>query len=180
MHIVHNTSSPLLAISLRNALGNNDTAHNRLLIISLNFISIFVSDLPIIAEDNQSPGGSYENLRQIVQAVVQEVLRLPEFYSQKDAGTIATVSHAYDSNSNQAATPFDPKKYEDLLATAVINKVSRRSPYAPIRFEYFVWTLIGARDNFRRNSFCGRFTTWRVRLSIIMCLSTRDLTQSSR
>lgn len=77
-----------------------------------------IVDLPIVEED-QSPGGSYESLRKIIQAVVQEVIRLPEFYNQKNAGTIDAVA-----KDSETLAPFDPKKYEDLLATAVINKVS--------------------------------------------------------
>lgn len=76
-----------------------------------------ILDLPI-AEDDQSPGASYENLRKIIHAVVQEVIRLPEFYNQKNVGTVAAVV-----KDNETSTPFEPKKYEDLLATAVINKV---------------------------------------------------------
>lgn len=77
-------------------------------------------DLPILADD-QSPGGSYENLRKIIRAVVQEVIRLPEFYNQKNVGAIAAV---VKDNEDNTSTPFEPKKYEDLLATAVINKVT--------------------------------------------------------
>lgn len=47
------------------------------------------------------------------------MIRLPEFYNQKDVGAIDVVA----KNNNEASTPFEPKKYEDLLATAVINKV---------------------------------------------------------
>lgn len=74
-------------------------------------------DLPI-AEDDQSPGGSYENLRKIIHAVIQEVIRLPEFYNQKNVGAVAAVE-----KDKQPYPPFEPKNYEDLLATAVINKV---------------------------------------------------------
>lgn len=74
-------------------------------------------DLPIV-EDDQSPGGSYENLRKIIHAVIQEVIRLPEFYNQKDVGVIAAVD-----KDKRPYPPFEPKNYEDLLATAVINKV---------------------------------------------------------
>lgn len=83
----------------------------------LNWIFFPNLDLPII-EDDQSPGGSYENLRKIIHAVVQEVIRLPEFYNQKNVGAVAAVV-----KDNEPSTPFEAKKYEDLLATAVINKV---------------------------------------------------------
>lgn len=75
-------------------------------------------DLPIV-EDDQSPGGSYENLRKIIHTVVQEVIRLPEFYNQRNVGTAAVTIE----KDKETSTPFEPKKYEDLLATAVINKV---------------------------------------------------------
>lgn len=71
------------------------------------------ADLPIVEHD-KSPTISYENLRKIVHTIVQEVIKLPEFYNQKGFSSV---------DANQVQSSFEPKIYEDLLATAVINKV---------------------------------------------------------
>ncbi|XP_031621785.1 probable serine/threonine-protein kinase DDB_G0282963 isoform X3 [Contarinia nasturtii] len=71
------------------------------------------SDLPILEHD-KNPGVSYENLRKIVHTIVQEVIKLPEFYNQKGFSSV---------DANQVKSSFEPKIYEDLLATAVINKI---------------------------------------------------------
>ncbi|XP_055318924.1 uncharacterized protein LOC129576891 isoform X3 [Sitodiplosis mosellana] len=68
--------------------------------------------LPIL-EHEKNPGVSYENLRKIVHTIVQEVIKLPEFCNQK----------GLDVDTNQVQSSFEPKIYEDLLATAVINKI---------------------------------------------------------
>lgn len=72
-------------------------------------------DLPI-TDNDENPGTSYDNLRKLIHTIIQEVLALPEIYSQI-GGSVNNL------NANQVATPFEPKKYEDLLATAVLNKV---------------------------------------------------------
>lgn len=74
---------------------------------------VFISDLPILEHD-KSPSVSYDNLRKIVHTIVQEVIKLPEFYNQKGYSSV---------DANQVQSSFEPKIYEDLLATAVINKV---------------------------------------------------------
>lgn len=66
-------------------------------------------------EHDKNPSISYENLRKIVHTIVQEVIKLPEFYNQKGFSSI---------DANQVQASFEPKIYEDLLATAVINKVN--------------------------------------------------------
>lgn len=71
------------------------------------------TDLPIL-EHEKSPNISYDNLRKIVHTIVQEVIKLPEFYNQKGFSNV---------DANQVQSSFEPKTYEDLLATAVINKV---------------------------------------------------------
>lgn len=79
-------------------------------------------DLPIL-EHNQNPSDSYEHLRKIVHTIAQEVIKLPEFYNQKGFSSV---------DAKQVQSSFEPKVYEDLLATAVINKVSKKlfSPVA--------------------------------------------------
>lgn len=71
------------------------------------------TDLPVL-EHEKGPSISYENLRKIVHTIVQEVIKLPEFYNQKGFSSV---------DANQVQSSFEPKIYEDLLATAVINKV---------------------------------------------------------
>lgn len=71
------------------------------------------TDLPLL-EHEKSPNISYDNLRKIVHTIVQEVIKLPEFYNQKGFSNV---------DANQVQSSFEPKTYEDLLATAVINKV---------------------------------------------------------
>lgn len=70
-------------------------------------------DLPIL-EHNQNPSDSYDHLRKIVHTIAQEVIKLPEFYNQKGFSSV---------DAKQVQSSFEPKVYEDLLATAVINKV---------------------------------------------------------
>lgn len=82
----------------------------------LSYIGYFFllhSDLPAL-EHNQSPSDSYEHLRKIVHTIAQEVIKLPEFYNQKGFSSV---------DAKQVQSSFEPKVYEDLLATAVINKV---------------------------------------------------------
>lgn len=76
----------------------------------------FFADLPILEHD-KSPGVSYDNLRKIVHTIVQEVIKLPEFYNQKGYSSV---------DANQVQSSFEPNIYEDLLATAVINKVKTK------------------------------------------------------
>lgn len=45
--------------------------------------------------------------------IVQEVIKVPEFYNQK----------RLEVDASQVQSSFEPRIYEDLLATAVINKV---------------------------------------------------------
>lgn len=42
-------------------------------------------------------------------------MRLPEFYNQKGFSAV---------DANEIKSAFAPKQYEDLLATAVLNKVN--------------------------------------------------------
>lgn len=78
-----------------------------------------MTDLPI-SEHEQNPNSSYENLCKIVQTIVYEVIKLPEFHNQRGFSNV---------DATQIQASFAPKVYEDLLATAVINKVSKsRNP----------------------------------------------------
>lgn len=78
------------------------------------FIFVIFADLPLL-EHEKHPTITYDNLRKIVHTIVQEVIKLPEFYNQKGFSSV---------DANQVKSSFEPKTYEDLLATAVINKVS--------------------------------------------------------
>lgn len=84
---------------------------------------VLISDLPILKHD-KNPGISYDNLRKIVHTIVQEVIKLPEFYNQNGFSSV---------DANQVQSSFEPKIYEDLLATAVINKVRNFDCYKATR-----------------------------------------------
>lgn len=94
---------------------------------------LFATDLPIL-EHEKNPGVSYENLRKIVHTIVQEVIKLPEFYNQKGFSSV---------DANQVQSSFEPKIYEDLLATAVINKVISVVAY------FFFRKIVGISYSFR-------------------------------
>lgn len=87
--------------------------------------------MPILEHD-KNPGVSYDNLRKIVHTIVQEVIKLPEFYNQKGFSSV---------DVNQVQSSFEPKIYEDLLATAVINKVTK------LLYFFLVVRWFGAVDN---------------------------------
>lgn len=91
-------------------------------------------DLPIL-ENNQNPSDSYDHLRKIVHTIAQEVIKLPEFYNQKGFSSV---------DAKQVQSSFEPKVYEDLLATAVINKV-RVSNFIIDRFIHLRWDSMFAR-----------------------------------
>lgn len=78
------------------------------------YMIFFATDIPISGNE-QNPNTSYEKLRKIVQTIVLEVIRLPEFHNQRGFSNV---------DATQIQTSFEPKVYEDLLATAIINKVS--------------------------------------------------------
>lgn len=57
---------------------------------------------------------SYANLRNLIERIIEQVFKIPNLVDQsgvpgRDSGTLPE---------------FNPKKYEELLATAVLNKVS--------------------------------------------------------
>lgn len=57
---------------------------------------------------------SYDNLKRLVEQVIEQVFKIPELL---DYSGVPGREHV-------RAAEFDPKKYEELLATAVLNKVS--------------------------------------------------------
>lgn len=109
-------------------------------------------DLPIL-EHNQNPSDSYEHLRKIVHTIAQEVIKLPEFYNQKGFSSV---------DAKQVQSSFEPKVYEDLLATAVINKVKiettftiahtikiqQRDLYRNCAFDYSNWLSSSSSSSF--------------------------------
>lgn len=99
------------------------------------------------AESPQPPVNidAYDNLRRLVEQIIEQVFRLPELLD------CSGVSPAGQQVPRPAE--FDPKKYEELLATAVLNRVSllvnwRRQ--AELNNKRFGVTLcrIGASDGF--------------------------------
>lgn len=92
----------------------------------------FATDLPL-SEHEQAPNSSYENLRKIVQTIVHEVIKLPEFHNQKGFSNV---------DANQIQASFEPKVYEDLLATAVINKVSKSHDHTILKLTRFNIDLV--------------------------------------
>lgn len=66
------------------------------------------------AENETQLDDSYANLRNLIERIIEQVFKIPELLDQsgvpgQDPGTLPE---------------FDPKKYEELLATAVLNKVN--------------------------------------------------------
>lgn len=57
---------------------------------------------------------SYENLKRLVEQVVEQVFKIPELLDYSGV----------PGREQARPAEFDPKKYEELLATAVLNKVS--------------------------------------------------------
>lgn len=113
--------------SFQNIVSVNSTIIKSICLIALhcNFFVLLHSDLPIL-EHNQNPSDSYEHLRKIVHTIAQEVIKLPEFYNQKGFSSV---------DAKQVQSSFEPKVYEDLLATAVINKVKQMIHYRNNVFE---------------------------------------------
>lgn len=56
---------------------------------------------------------SYDNLRRLVEQIVEQVFKIPELLDHSGVPGRAPAD----------ALEFNPKKYEELLATAVLNKV---------------------------------------------------------
>lgn len=79
----------------------------------MNLLPNIVAGLPQ-GENEIRLDDSYANLRNLVERIIEQVYRIPELLDHsgvpgREAGTLPA---------------FDPKKYEELLATAVLNKVS--------------------------------------------------------
>jgi hypothetical protein len=90
---------------LRNSLSNLN---------ELKKLRIFPTDIPLW--NHECPGVAHVELKRLIQKIVDEVLSLPE--SLNLGG-----NHSPGRQQEEALPYFDPKKYEELLATAVINKV---------------------------------------------------------
>lgn len=69
------------------------------------------SDLPLW--DHECPGVSHINLKRLVQIIITEAANLPEIFNQS----------GIPDRPKEPLPYFDPRKYNELLATAVINKV---------------------------------------------------------
>lgn len=78
----------------------------------MDFSFYFHLGLPL-GENEENPQDSYKNLKLLVQRIIEEVFKLPELFDY---------SGVKDDQKN-ILPEFDPKKYEELLATAVLNKV---------------------------------------------------------
>lgn len=82
--------------------------------------------LPRTATNEADLDDSYANLKNMVERIIEQVFKIPEMIDLSGTGP-----------RELASTPvFDPKKYEELLATAVLNKVRL----------YFGYTLLLAKQ----------------------------------
>lgn len=70
--------------------------------------------LPTGENETDSIDESHTNLRLLVERIIEEVFKIPELFDHS-----GVPSQPQRINLPQ----FDPKKYEELLATAVLNKV---------------------------------------------------------
>lgn len=99
-------------------LKTNSHDANHLFIVTLALKQL-LTGLPL-GENEENPQDSYTNLRQLVQRIIEEVFKLPELFEQP--------KKSESSITNEKPLPqFEPKKYEELLATAVLNKVSTKN-----------------------------------------------------
>lgn len=73
------------------------------------------TDLPLWEGQQQhhSPSDQHFELKQLVQKILEEIAKLPELLNHSGLPLRPEEHLPY----------FDPKKYEQLLATAVLNKV---------------------------------------------------------
>lgn len=71
--------------------------------------------LPTGENETETIDQSHTNLKQLVERIIEEVFKIPELFD-----------HSGVPKEPQRITlpHFDPKKYEELLATAVLNKVT--------------------------------------------------------
>ncbi|CAD7092323.1 unnamed protein product [Hermetia illucens] len=65
-------------------------------------------------ENGEAPGISQLKLKRFIEKIINDTLRLPDFTNEP-----LTPGPTYDQN----LPFFDPKKYQELLATAVLNKI---------------------------------------------------------
>lgn len=78
-------------------------------------ISFFYLGLPTGENETDSIDQSHTNLKHLVERIIEEVFKIPDLFDHSGVS-----SQPQRINLPQ----FDPKKYEELLATAVLNKVS--------------------------------------------------------
>lgn len=81
---------------------------------------MLISGLPL-GENEPNPQDSYTNLRHLVQRIIEEVFKLPKFIDAPKKIESSSTTYGVD---DKPLPEFEPKIYEDLLATAVLNKVS--------------------------------------------------------
>jgi hypothetical protein len=65
--------------------------------------------------NHECPGVAHIELKRLVQKIIDEIFSLPDLLNLGG-------NHP-SSKQEENLSYFDPKKYEELLATAVINKV---------------------------------------------------------
>jgi hypothetical protein len=101
--------------------------------------------------NHECPGVAHVELKRLVQKIIDEILSLPE--SLNLGG-----NNSPGRQQEEALPYFDPKKYEELLATAVINKV----------IAIFLWQL--GRYLLNRTAGKEHNEVWHVELSQISYL----------
>lgn len=74
------------------------------------------TDLPLW--DHECPGVSHLKLKRLIQQIMSEAMRLPDLFNLSGV----------PPRPEEHVPFFDPKKYEQLVATAVLNKVKGRNP----------------------------------------------------
>lgn len=77
------------------------------------------TDLPLW--DHECPGVSHLKLKRLIQQIMSEAMRLPDLFNLSGV----------PPRPEEHVPFFDPKKYEQLVATAVLNKV-RTEPRATL------------------------------------------------
>uniref|UniRef100_A0A6B2EAS7 Putative conserved secreted protein n=1 Tax=Phlebotomus kandelakii TaxID=1109342 RepID=A0A6B2EAS7_9DIPT len=80
-------------------------------LFALAYIVEVELDLPL--QDEECPGVAHVNLKRVIQKVIEEALNLPDLFDFS----------GYPPRPESHLPYFSTKKYEQLLATAVLNKV---------------------------------------------------------
>lgn len=101
-HILH----PITVIITKGAMPQSTHESMRLK------VKFLFADLPVW--DHECPGVSHLKLKRLIQKIMAEAMRLPDLFNQ---------SGVAPPRPEEQMPFFDPKKYEQLVATAVLNKV---------------------------------------------------------